>query len=694
MVVHKNALADMLNRHAESIDPKQLWKRYTVALVLILALIVISHTVAQREIDMTYQNAGIINESGKQRMRSQRILYFALMTRMSDDPQILASLQEGIDGFENAHGMLSSRTDMTAAEHASYFDATETQPSLNTLAYRFIDDAQTVASGQGPRSKLALERMMAEGPTLLLQKLDATVRMHELQARMSSARLSAIQAASLILALAVIVLEALLIFLPAHISIRRTFDTLLAQTETLRRSRRDAARRKNQLADLQRSAEHHSLHDSLTGLSNRHNMRRELDRRAAAIDTPDKGIAVMRLDIDRFRQINETLGHAAGDFILRHLAQILAETVDNTDFVARTDGDEFVIVSDFEGDCAALEAKARHIAKMAGQPIDYEGELCSFSTRIKLNMGIDSESGPAIDPDRLLTNADAAMKMAKEIGSERVQIFNEALRKEMQHAKELSDDIVMAISRREFFPVYQAQVCAATKTLNGLEALARWRHPDKGEIPPYIFLPIAERAGLTPFIDQIILDKALADLRAWDAAGVNVPRLSVNVSANRLNDPELIVSLKDLDIPRGRISFEVLESVMTDRVSDSLRFTLDCLEEMGIDIEIDDFGTGHASLVALMALRPKRVKIARELVSPIDSSTEHFKVLTSVMEIAKSLDMEVVAEGVETAEQARMLCDMKVQTLQGFHFCRPVPKDRLTAAVARGIVWGSEKAVA
>ncbi|MEL6980763.1 MAG: EAL domain-containing protein, partial [Pseudomonadota bacterium] len=180
----------------------------------------------------------------------------------------------------------------------------------------------------------------------------------------------------------------------------------------------------------------------------------------------------------------------------------------------------------------------------------------------------------------------------------------------------------------------------------GVEALARWRHPTRGVLTPDVFLPLAERLGVTAEIDRIILREGLAAQAEWTARGARTPRLSVNVSGRRLFDPALIDQILDIGVTPGAVSFEVLESVFSDRVDDAARHTLDRLEDLGVELEIDDFGTGHASLLALLALRPKRLKIARELAAPAATSAVHHNVIRAVVEIAQAMRIEVTAEGV------------------------------------------------
>lgn len=238
-------------------------------------------------------------------------------------------------------------------------------------------------------------------------------------------------------------------------------------------------------------------------------------------------------------------------------------------------------------------------------------------------------------------------------------------------ASRLSSELLRALENDEIFPHYQLQFDARTRAVVGAECLARWNHPTRGIIGPDKFLTIAEEYGVLAQIDGLILEKALADHEAWRAEGIAPPKLSVNVSARRLTDPDLARGLQDLDIKPGTVSFELLESVFLDRQDAAVMSNLDMLRRLAIDVEIDDFGTGHASIVGLLNLKPTTLKIDRQLIEDVPHSQEQRILVKSIIQIARSLGIKVTAEGVETEEHARILCRLGCDVLQGYGLAWP-----------------------
>ncbi|RYH13222.1 MAG: EAL domain-containing protein, partial [Alphaproteobacteria bacterium] len=231
-------------------------------------------------------------------------------------------------------------------------------------------------------------------------------------------------------------------------------------------------------------------------------------------------------------------------------------------------------------------------------------------------------------------------------------------------------------------PWYQPQFDAVTLEIVGVEALARWQHPVDGILAPAHFLDVAEDLNVVPTIDRVILEKALNDFARWDKLGLGIPKFAVNVSARRLQDEQLIASLKHLAFEPGRLAFELVESIFLDETDDMVRWNAEQIKELGIDIEIDDFGTGYASIVSLMKLKPRRLKIDRQLVAPIVSSLPQRRLLQSIVDIGRSLDIEVVGEGVETMEHAAILRDLGCSILQGYAFAAPMSAEAITGFVA------------
>src|SRR5690554_3813445 len=414
--------------------------------------------------------------------------------------------------------------------------------------------------------------------------------------------------------------------------------------------------------------EHNALHDSLTGLPNRRYVDEKLEGLAAEGFGPDQSIALLHIDLDRFKQINDTLGHAAGDAMLVHASAVLRAKCRDGDFVARIGGDEFVVLTTANDSQAELAALADAIVRQMRQPVTYEGHECRFGVSI----GIASACGRALDGRQLLINADIALYRAKGRGRNCLEFFSTALQAEVINPKRVADEILSGLERDEFIAYYQPQFDARTLDVVGVEALARWRHPDGRIMTPDSFLPVAEELNVMAMIDRLMLEQSLAALDRWEAMGLIVPRASVNVSLRRLHDEELITSLRQLDIRPGRISFELVESVYLDDNDDIVSWNIDQIKELGIDVEIDDFGTGYASIVSLQKLRPTRLKIDRQLVMPILKDMPQRQLLTSIIDIGKSMGIEVVAEDVETMEHAAILRDLGCDILQGYAFAKPL----------------------
>jgi EAL domain-containing protein (putative c-di-GMP-specific phosphodiesterase class I) len=307
------------------------------------------------------------------------------------------------------------------------------------------------------------------------------------------------------------------------------------------------------------------------------------------------------------------------------------------------------------------------------QPVNYEGHECRFG----VSVGIATAMGTQVDPRKLLVDADIALYKAKSRGRNRYEFFSDELQAEVVKTKRVADQILQGLDRGEFEPWFQPQFDARTLDVVGCEALARWRHPTEGILAPDSFMAVAEELNVVATIDRMILEQSLEWQAKWDADGLDVPRISVNVSSRRLQDEQLLQSLRDLDIKPGRVAFELVESIFLDESDDVVLWHVDQIKELGIDIEIDDFGTGYASIVSLLKLKPRRLKIDRQLVLPVVEKAAQRHLVESVIEIGKSLDIEVVGEGVETMEHARILRDLGCDILQGYGFARPMAGENM-----------------
>ena len=458
-----------------------------------------------------------------------------------------------------------------------------------------------------------------------------------------------------------------------------TEDALM--TAQLKAAKDEAIGKNIELELANHRIEHNSLHDPLTGLANRRKLDFALERLTQDGRETRQKFAILHIDLDRFKEINDTLGHAAGDAMLVHASEVLSRSIRLGDIVARIGGDEFVILALHAND-AEMSALAGRIVEEMRQPIDFQG----FSCRCGVSIGIALASGLRVDARKVLINADIALYRAKSQGRNRYQFFNQNLQADIINNKRLADEILTGLENGQFTAWYQPQFSARTMQLTGVEALVRWQHPSRGLLTPDKFLKIAEEINVVQMLDRIVLETALKDKMRWAALGVSVPKVSVNVSARRLHDDTLAESLSNLQIRPGEISFELVESIFLDESEDVATDNLERIKALGIDIEIDDFGTGHTSIVSLLKLKPKRLKIDRQLVQPIITSPQERALVSSIIEIARSLGVETVAEGVETLAHASLLHDLGCDLLQGYAFSRPLSFDDFTEA-ATGTAW-------
>ncbi|ANL34479.1 putative bifunctional diguanylate cyclase/phosphodiesterase [Rhizobium phaseoli] len=454
----------------------------------------------------------------------------------------------------------------------------------------------------------------------------------------------------------------------------------VALRNELQRAKDLAEARNRELEAAKESIERLALHDYLTDLPNRRYLDKMLEERSAECRAKGLALAILHVDLDRFKQINDTLGHRAGDAMLQHAANVLRNSVRAADFVARIGGDEFVILCTMDAASKKIGGLAQRIIHKLRKPVRYEGHDCRFGASI----GIAIDSSPKLDAKQTLLDADIALYRAKGLGRNRFEFFSASARRDIVLAKHLADEILIGLERNEFVPFYQLQFDARTLDVTGVETLARWQHPRHGLLAPDRFLDIAEDLDVVSTIDALILERALADRRAWIKEGLSIPKVSVNVSARRLADPDLGKKLRALKIEPGAIAFELLESISLDDCDELVTANLKKLRKLGIDIQIDDFGTGHASIVSLLRLSPKTLKIDRELIRLLPQSAEQRKLVGSIIDIGRSLNIRVIAEGVETADHIRILEDLDCDTLQGYALARPMPAMQIPSFIRAG----------
>ena len=437
--------------------------------------------------------------------------------------------------------------------------------------------------------------------------------------------------------------------------------------QELRKAKLQADKHNQELERARQHMEHNSLHDALTELPNRRYLDQHL-KAADASEGPHSTYTLLHIDLDRFKEINDTLGHGAGDEILRHTAARLRENIRGGDFAARIGGDEFVVVCAGRIDAPRFTDLARRLIDAVNMPVRYSGQDC----RVGASIGIASRSNADLKAEQLLINADIALYEAKRRGRNRVEHYTDAMRSLAVDSKRTNDAILRSIERNEFVAHFQPQFDSHTLEIVGVEALARWDHPEKGMLDPSHFIKAAEELNVIAKIDAAILDQSLLQMTRWTATGLHIPKVSVNISAQRLFDDMLVEHLEELNVRPGTLSFELLESISFDDKNESTNKALAAIRALGIDIEIDDFGTGYASILSLLKLSPRRLKIDRQLTRPILESEPQRRLISSIVDIGRSLNIEIIAEGVETMDHVSVLRDLGCQTLQGYALARPM----------------------
>ena len=452
-----------------------------------------------------------------------------------------------------------------------------------------------------------------------------------------------------------------------------TSEEYLRALEKVHRLEKENAR----LHELARSVTRDANEDVLTGLSNRRHFEVELKTWIRDLKEQGREFAVLYVDLDRFKLVNDTLGHEAGDKLLVTVAGLLRELTDDTDLVARLGGDEFVILKPLGDSALRISSLADDIVQRLRTPMIEDGTAATSSASV----GVAIAKTDMEDPETIVADADAALYHAKAQGKARWSFFTQDMHAEAIAQKKLVADLLAACDRREFIPYFQPMIDAETGRIACAEALVRWAHPTRGILGPDTFLDTAEAIGIVKRVDEIVLAGMRDALAAIDGAGVELPRVAVNVSSARLADPAFIHDLKSSGISPGRLTVEILESVYLDRMCDVVRWAIDELEDLGATIALDDFGTGHASVRGLLKIRPAILKIDRHFIQPIVKEEGARALASSIIGIGKSLGMRVVAEGVESEDHAWLVREMGCDYLQGFFFGRPMSgadlRDRL-----------------
>jgi diguanylate cyclase (GGDEF)-like protein/PAS domain S-box-containing protein len=446
---------------------------------------------------------------------------------------------------------------------------------------------------------------------------------------------------------------------------------------------RDITTRKRLEERLRREAHH----DALTGLPNRARFAVLLAEAFAHAEAEGRQLAALFLDCDRLKVINDSLGHAAGDAMLRQFGERVVAAVRPGDVVARIGGDEFTVLLDPVGGVDEAVRVAERIQAALAPPYEVDGRELFTTASIGIALGPRGYT----HPDEVLRDADLAMYRAKARGRARHQVFYPEMRAGAVRLLALENDLRRALDREELRVFYQPVASLDTGRVTGFEALVRWQHPEQGLVPPADFIPIAEETGLVVPIGRWVLAQACAQARIWQLAHPDLEPVwvSVNVSARQLTQPGLVRDVREALAAAGiapeQLKLEITESIISADAAAAVA-PLKQLDALGVRLDMDDFGTGHASLSYLHRFPISTVKIDQYFVGKVDVSQECLEIVRTILTLAHNLEMDVVAEGVETRAQLDLLRALGCRQVQGYLVSRPRPADEVGALIGRVVI--------
>jgi len=430
---------------------------------------------------------------------------------------------------------------------------------------------------------------------------------------------------------------------------------------------------------LEEKLEHQAFHDSLTGLANRALFTDRLKQALASIDRREEPIAVLFMDLDDFKIVNDSLGHEVGDRLLVEVSQRLKECVRPKDTVARLGGDEFVILLEGITDLSGALRVVERINEALSVPFRFEG----YEVFVGTSIGIASATDAPGESEDLLRDADMALYAAKKKGKAQYRFFDESMGTEALKRLELEGGLRKALEREEFRVYYQPKISVSTGEIVSLEALIRWEHPERGLLEPDDFLPVAEESGLIVQIGEWVLDEVCRQGREWQVrfADHSPPRVCANVSARQFLQTDVVGRVTDALQKSGLraqgLSLEVPEGVLMDDPESNIE-KLTALKDLGIHIVIDDFGTAYSSLSYLKNFPLNFLKVDRSLIVELGEESEDKAIVSAMIDLAHALGWAVTAEGVETHEQLAVLRELGCDIVQGYYFSMPVTSEEAT----------------
>jgi diguanylate cyclase (GGDEF)-like protein len=657
--------------------------RYLLALSLIAALAVGGFLILQTIIRTHEASSSIITMTARQSTLVQEVVATARHLAESSDPSARgtdrATLFEAAHAMEQAHRQLTDPKSplgqpvtTSAAVRALYFD-----PPLNLdrKIHRFLQEAFRLAGTRDAELRVAHPtlRGLQSAAGALLISLDALVDQLEADARESVRRSRTLETALLVATLLMLTLEALFIFRPIVRRVWREGMKLIEQREKL-----------FELAH----------YDPLTKLPNRTLFQLRLEMALAQARRDGSLTAVLQLDLDHFKDVNDTFGHAAGDHLLREVAVRLQSLLRGTDTVARIGGDEFAIILTGQRTSLQVARLAEEIVRATRDPVIWQ----QSELHVGASIGITLCPSDDEDPEQLLRNADIALYQAKASGRSAFAFFAGEMKASLERRARVERELRRAFGADQFEVLYQPQVRIADGAVVALEASVGWHHPELGLLDPASFLPVAEETGLIVPLGLLVLQRALAQIAAWQGQGIAPGRVALNVAAAQLRADDFAAevgdALSEAGIAAGRLELEIAEGVMLGRGHGKIAERLTSLRQQGVSLTLDHFGTAYASLTQFKRIKVDRLKIDRSFVGAVGSDRQSEAIVRAVVRLGRSLGYEVIAEGVESREQLDVLRRLGCAFGQGPYFGEPLVAVALEPVLRAGRVTATRRAVA
>jgi diguanylate cyclase (GGDEF)-like protein len=647
---------------------------YWFALLIIAAMVMAAFLLLQQMIAAQQHDEALLDVVSTQKALSQRIVFLASATGSAprdEQPALVTALKQATAEFETNYDLLLEQTGADATSPAK-LDPKSIESVLFAKPF-YLDYFSVGLIANGERLSSAFESQLAmtsdggykgagervnldasvanatlSGYTALGQRISA-------YADERSGKLLDLHRTLFFATIGVIVLVALFIFRPMS-------NAILRKT--------------HELVDARNSMAFIAVHDGLTGLHNRTFLTDHFDTLIKGAHRRRERLAVVQLDLDRFKQINDTVGHAAGDYVLVVTAQRMRDSCRASDLCVRLGGDEFVMILNGAGGTEDINMLARRILEQINEPIIFQGTTILPGA----SAGIAVYPIDADNAEDLLVHADLALYSAKKQGGGSFSFFSEQLRRELDYRKQLEHDIKVAIAEKAFQVYFQPQVSLISGKIGGIEALVRWHHAERGMIAPGEFIPVAEKCGFMPEIGRIVIAKAIAEAAEWDRAGIAFGRLAVNVSGSELREHDfdtfLFGTLEKAGLPPQKLSLEIVESVILDDEKTGIAAKLRHIRAAGVHLELDDFGTGYASLSHVNPNEIDRLKIDRRFIQNINENGDNTKIVRAITELARGLGISIVAEGAETEAELSSLLAIGCDQVQGYSIAFPMPQDK------------------